>query len=53
MFLGVYRFEGAPEPLRRAYDSLIGMVPQDALHLHVCVADANGVRRILGQRRPA
>ncbi len=43
MFLGIYRFEGAPEPLQRAYDSLIGMIPHDGLHLHLCVADAGGL----------
>jgi len=43
MFLGIYRFEGHPEQLQNAYDTMIGMIPANNLHLHVCVPDAHGL----------
>lgn len=43
MFLGVYQFEGNPDELRENYERLIASVPPDALHLHVCVRNDDGL----------
>ena len=43
MFLGIYRFEGDSARLRQAYDRMMEQIPHDGLHLHICVADANGL----------
>jgi len=43
MFLGIYRFKGNPDELLPAYDRLLNNVPREALHLHVCVQDQDGL----------
>jgi hypothetical protein len=43
MFLGIYRFEGDVTELRQGYERLLGLIPPANLHLHVCVADADGL----------
>jgi hypothetical protein len=43
MFLGIYRFEGDATQLRQAYDRMIDQIPHAGLHLHVCVADPDGL----------
>jgi hypothetical protein len=39
MFLGIYRFEGDADRLRKAYDRMLAQIPPDGLHLHVCVTE--------------
>lgn len=43
MFLGIYRFEGDADELLSAYEKLVKMVPNENLHLQVCVSDGKGI----------
>jgi hypothetical protein len=43
MFLGIYRFNGSKEELLPAYEKLVQMMPNENLHLQVCIADETGM----------
>jgi hypothetical protein len=43
MHLGIYRFRGNPDELLAAYDRLMAGVGDDAIHLHACAVEPNGI----------
>jgi len=43
MFLGIYRFEGPTSQLLPKYEKLVAGIPPQALHLHTCVVDDQGL----------
>jgi len=43
VFLGVYRFEGDSEKFLSAYEKLVKMMPQENLHLQICISDGKGI----------
>jgi hypothetical protein len=43
MYLGIYRFRGNPDELLPAYDRLMAEVGGDAIHLHACAVEEDGI----------
>ena len=43
MFLGLYRFSGKADAMLAGYERMMKQVPPGAIHLHVCVQDAEGL----------
>ncbi len=43
MFFGAYRFPGDPAELLPGYDRLMAAMPEEAISLHVCVVEEDGI----------
>ena len=43
MHLGIYRFEGEPEDLLRAYDRLAATIPPGNVSWHLCAVEPGGI----------
>ena len=43
MYASIWRFDGTPDELVRAYDAMIAEVPRESMRLHLCLETGDGI----------